>query len=112
MESTSKSQARDGSYDGYARPTIVSDATQPTALVSALVLEVAADLRAHCADHPNAVDTVEDVRRWWLGASSRDLSLEAVEQALLLLVADGTIYRRALTDGTVLFFVVKSADLR
>jgi hypothetical protein len=38
--------------------------------------------------------------------------LEAVEQALLLLVADGTIYRRALTDGTVLFFVVKSADLR
>jgi hypothetical protein len=108
MNSTSKFQAQDHSYAGYARPTSAPDVNQPTALV----LEVAADLRAHCADHPNAVDTVEDVRRWWLGAASRNLSLEAVEQALLLLVADGTIYRRALTDGTVLFFVVKSADLR
>ncbi len=106
MESTSKAQ--DNSYASHPRPPIAPDVNQPTALV----LEVAADLRAHCADHPNAVDTVEDVRRWWLGAPSRNLSLEAVEQALLLLVADGTIYRRALTDGTVLFFVVKSADPR
>jgi hypothetical protein len=78
-----------------------------------LVLELAADLRAHCADHPNAVDTVEGARRWWLRTSSRHASVapEAVEQALLLLVADGTIYRRELTDGTVLFFAVGSADL-
>jgi hypothetical protein len=96
--------------DSYGRPGITADINQPTTLV----LEIAADLRAHCADHPNAVDTVEGVRRWWLRTSSRHggVGPEAVEQALLMLVADGTIYRRALTDGTVLFFALGSADLR
>ncbi len=67
-------------------------------------MEVAARIRSYCADHPNAADTLEGVRRWWLGASLPDARPELVEQALLLLVAEGSVYRRTLTDGTVLFF--------
>ena len=104
MDSSSKTH----DADIYARPRIAPADNDP----SASVLQLMAALRDHCADHPNAVDTVEGVRRWWLGTPLRDLGRDVVEQALLRLVAEGTLDRRALTDGTVLFFAAGSTELR
>lgn len=104
MDSPSKSHET----DIYSRPRIAPDDNDPPAPV----LQLMTALRAHCADHPNAVDTVEGVRRWWLGTPLRDLGRDVVEQALLRLVADGAVARRALTDGTVLFFAAGSTELR
>jgi hypothetical protein len=58
-------------------------------------------IRRYCAQHPNAADTVEGVRRWWLA----DLlcSREEVERALAELVARGEVIERSLADGTILY---------
>jgi hypothetical protein len=58
-------------------------------------------IRRYCAQHPNAADTVEGVRRWWLA----DLvcSREEIERALAELVARGEVAERSLADGTVLY---------
>jgi hypothetical protein len=55
----------------------------------------------YCADHPNAADSVDGVRRWWLADPS--IPLATVEAALVALVERGLLDVRLLPDGTAIY---------
>ena len=59
-------------------------------------------LEHYCADHPNAADSVEGVRRWWLADPA--IPLSDVEAALASLVERGLLDVRRLPDGTDVYF--------
>ena len=53
----------------------------------------------YLADHPDAADTADGIANWWLRRIRIDASVSVVQQALDLLVAQGTVERRELPDG-------------
>lgn len=55
------------------------------------VSEVAAAIVRYLKDHPNAADTQEGIRNWWLGAGSS--SATEVSGALERLIRDGSLER-------------------
>ena len=57
----------------------------------------------YIADHPNAADTVEGIRSWWIAAEMHDASRAEVQAAAERLVSCGTLSRTALPDGTPLY---------
>jgi len=59
-------------------------------------------LERYCATHPNAADTVDGVRHWWLGDPA--ISLDDVEAALEALVKRGLLDVRRLPGGIVIYF--------
>lgn len=61
-------------------------------------------IAAHLAKHPAGCDTAEGICRWWLNAGTRGEDVSVVEEALEELVAAGTMRRRVLPDGGVVFF--------
>jgi len=66
------------------------------------VRRIAAMIERHYEEHPAAADTVEGVWRYWLppaAGASRDL----VERALELLMRRGSVGRRSLPDGGVIY---------
>lgn len=58
-------------------------------------------IRRYCAQHRNAADTVDGVRRWWLA----DLACapEDVQATLDRLVDAGEMARRTLPDGSIIY---------
>ncbi|HNA28901.1 MAG TPA: helix-turn-helix domain-containing protein [Thiobacillaceae bacterium] len=66
-----------------------------------LVFVVEAILR-YLDRHPEAVDTVEGITRWWLPADAC-VSPDIVEAALARLEAQGLVRRRANPDRHVLY---------
>jgi phage host-nuclease inhibitor protein Gam len=67
-------------------------------------------LERYCAAHPNAADTVDGVRRWWLGDPA--IALDDVEAALEALVKRGLLDTRRLPDGSVVYFNRAARDGR
>jgi len=59
-------------------------------------------LERYCADHPNAADSVDGVRRWWLADPA--IPIVDVEAALDALVDRGMLDVRRLPDGTRVYF--------
>jgi hypothetical protein len=53
--------------------------------------------------NPEAADSAEGIRRWWLPPALAEESPGAVEEALDRLVAAGVIQPRPLPDGRVLY---------
>ncbi|MBI1751279.1 MAG: hypothetical protein HY014_08100 [Acidobacteria bacterium] len=54
-------------------------------------------------DHPEAADSLEGIANWWLPAPAYSVTLEAVQEALALLVAEHRIARIDLADGRTLY---------
>jgi hypothetical protein len=67
-------------------------------------------LARYCADHPNAADSVEGVRRWWLADPA--IPLAEVEAALDAMVRHGLLDVRRLADGTQVYFNRASRGVR
>ena len=63
---------------------------------------IADRIERYCAEHPGAADSAEGVQRWWL--SGCNVLVEEVQAALDELVARGSLSRRVLGDGTVVYF--------
>jgi len=59
-------------------------------------------LEHYLASHPNAADSVEGVRRWWLADPA--IPFAAVETALEAQVERGLLDVRILPDGTAVYF--------
>jgi phage host-nuclease inhibitor protein Gam len=59
-------------------------------------------LERYCSVHPNAADTVDGVRRWWLRDPA--VALDDVEAALEALVKRGLLDVRRLPGGIVIYF--------
>jgi hypothetical protein len=53
--------------------------------------------------HPDAADTVEGIRLWWLRGNAADEAPERVRIALERLEAAGVVTRRKLPGGQVIY---------
>ncbi len=58
---------------------------------------------AYLQVHPEAADSLEGIASWWLPQSGYAGTLEAVQEALGLLVAEQRIARIDLADGRTLY---------
>lgn len=62
------------------------------------------ELRAYLTAHPRAADTIVGVAGFWLQTPPAHIDeKKAFEIALERLVADGTVTRRTIADGNVIF---------
>ena len=68
------------------------------------VSALAQHIENYLAARPNASDTVEGIRRWWVGPPWTDASLELVSAALDLLLQRGIMRARMQADGSVRYF--------
>ena len=67
------------------------------------VLSIAGAIRSYFARHPDAADSADGIRRWWLLPFLQEEPLPLVERALERLVADGVTQRMVLEDGRVIY---------
>ena len=65
--------------------------------------QLCAALRRHLESYPDAADSLEGIRQWWLPESLRVAPLELLQEAVEVLVADGEMRRKPLPDGTTLY---------
>jgi hypothetical protein len=70
---------------------------------SSKVSDIAWVIRRYLSDHPNASDSLEGVQRWWLGEGAVEAPGPTVQQALDQLVRKGTVVKKMLPDGTVVY---------
>ena len=63
---------------------------------------IAASLLEYLARHPDAADSIEGIRRWWMPENVA-ASRTGVEAALEQLVRSGELTRRQLPDRGVLY---------
>jgi len=69
----------------------------------ALTAAVADAVLRYLDANPNAADTAEGIHEWWLNRELASARKEQVRRALERLVAQGTLERRLLTGGQVLY---------
>jgi hypothetical protein len=67
------------------------------------VAGIAHAIERYLAKHPNAADSVEGIRRWWLMRQRYEESAQQVQEALEQLLRAGIINKRVLSDGQVLY---------
>lgn len=60
-------------------------------------------LKHYLARHPDAADSPEGIRQWWLPEELRATPLELIRQAMQDLVASGDMRCSTLPDGTELY---------
>jgi hypothetical protein len=73
------------------------------AYIPSKVSDVAVVIRRYLSDHPRASDSLEGVQRWWLGEGAVEAPGPTVQQALDQLVTKGTVVRKLMPDGTVVY---------
>lgn len=66
-------------------------------------IAIAEIIDRYVSRHPNAADTLEGVRSWWIAHHQPRASLEDVQRALDHLVARGRLARVTLADGTTVY---------
>jgi hypothetical protein len=64
---------------------------------------IADDVETYLARHPEAVDSVEGIVRWWLPRLRLEEAVADVERALDLLVERGVVIKRQLPDGRCVY---------
>jgi len=67
------------------------------------VRHIAGEIERYIGLHPDAADSVEGIRRWWLPATIEEASVQCVERALEGLITAGVLTWRALPDGKILY---------
>jgi hypothetical protein len=67
------------------------------------VLTLARGIEHYLEKHPNAADSLEGIRRWWLIRHRYAEDKLQVERALELLIAEGIVVRRILPDGRAVY---------
>lgn len=66
--------------------------------------EIADEIKAYLSNYPNAADTVDGVRYWWLLGHRRIVPQVLVQQALDLLVANAAVSFKTNLSGTTVYF--------
>lgn len=67
------------------------------------VVEIARQIERYLVLHPQAADSAEGILRWWLTRQRYEESVGKVLQALEQLLQQGTVCKRVLQDGQVLY---------
>jgi hypothetical protein len=57
------------------------------------VVRVAEMIRSYLRAHPRAADTAQGIQRWWIAPVFGEVSLRAVEEALLTLERSGAVQK-------------------
>jgi len=79
-----------------AAPCAMADDPQVAAL--------ARDIETYVRARPHASDTIEGIRRWWLGSRWADASTPLVAAALESLVRSRVMGMRTQADGSTVYF--------
>lgn len=61
----------------------------------------------HLEIHPDAADTAAGIASWWL-EDNEDVTVAAVEQAVVELVEGGVMERRRTPDGATIYGLARS----
>ena len=67
------------------------------------VRAIAEEIAQYLEHHPDAADTLNGIKEWWLFRQRLDESLDGVSRAVEYLLQEGRIERRQSSDGTTLF---------
>jgi hypothetical protein len=70
---------------------------------NAAVADIAHAIERYLASHPQAADSLEGIRRWWLMRQRYEESAQQVQAALEQLLREGVVVKRVLSDGQVLY---------
>lgn len=65
--------------------------------------DVVVEIGRYLHKHPDAADSVDGVRQWWLSTESSGASVAVVSAALDRLELEGVIRMRELPDGTRIY---------
>ena len=71
-------------------------------------IEIQHEVLCYLSEHPDALGSVETIRRWWLLQRLARYSNDLVQQALNGLVAAQLIERRVLCDGREVYARVRA----
>jgi hypothetical protein len=64
---------------------------------------IAEEIARYLRDHPDAADSLEGIRQWWLPRLRLQEAPAQIEGALAELVEKGLVVRQSMPDGTVLY---------
>ena len=64
---------------------------------------VADEIARYLHDHPDAADSLDGIRRWWLPRVRLEEATAQLEDAIEELLRRGVVVRQVLADGTVLY---------
>jgi hypothetical protein len=64
---------------------------------------VAMEIGRYLHAHPDAADSAEGVRHWWLTHENAKVALTVVDAALDRLISQGVVRMRVLADGTRIY---------
>jgi hypothetical protein len=67
------------------------------------LLQLQASIRVYLTRYPDAADSPEGIRQWWLTQALQTTSIETLRIALTALVMSGEMQLRILPDGTELY---------
>jgi capsid protein len=81
-----------------------SQSESPDSAKQRRINRLCSEIAEYFRNHPHASDTVEGITAWWLTEREEDIDTD-VEEALNRLVAQGSVVRKILCDGTFLYQV-------
>ena len=73
-----------------------------------ILSDIQSEILSYLDDHPNAADTAEGIRQWWLFQRMAIYSQDKVFKALEQLKKTGLIEARMLSDGNEVFSLYQS----
>lgn len=65
--------------------------------------QIAEEIARYLGQHPDAADSLEGIRQWWLPRLRLQEATAEIEAALEDLVRHGVVVRLAMPDGTVVY---------
>jgi hypothetical protein len=64
---------------------------------------IAEEIARYLEDHPDAADSLDGIRQWWLPRVRFDEATARIEEALEELLTRGVVVRQVMADGRVLY---------
>ena len=74
------------------------------------VSTIADEIARYLGEHPEAADSLEGIRQWWLPRVRLDEASAQIEAALEELCVRGIVVRRVMPDGRILYRRAESHD--
>ena len=100
--------ARKTGQDAVAARWHLLCAGRSAAIVDAIVLlcsvkTIADEIARYLEEHPDAADSLDGIRQWWLPRVRLDEATAQLEEALKELITRGIVVRQVMPDGRVLY---------
>lgn len=64
---------------------------------------IAEEIARYLSEHPDAADSLDGIRQWWLPRLRLQEAIAQIEEALEELVERGVVVRQDMPDGTVVY---------